>query len=136
MHFLSRQSLRLSVPDFLKLLDYSRPPDSEAVTLALHDLLYSLVSRGVILTGEDRWQLPVLCYLTISALREDGSFLSAELYTPLLAKWEYFLRMVHFTQAFQMRLESGGVLLEYVVVLTSPFAFPHLFLLQLRSFAG
>ncbi|KAH9920755.1 uncharacterized protein B0H18DRAFT_843886, partial [Fomitopsis serialis] len=64
----------------------------------IHQTLWSSVATSVEGIDSDQWQCPLTCWLAVSSLREDGRFLTAKDYTPVLAKWEYLLRNVYMCQ--------------------------------------
>ncbi len=49
----------------------------------------------------DKWEDPVECWIAAYALQEDGSFIKASDYTPLLAKLIYWIRAVIWFEAYR-----------------------------------
>lgn len=100
-----------------------RQSSPESLFDVVHSFLYSLASPGVKITGENRWQLTLRCYIAVTAIRAGGDFISADLLTPVLAKFEYFLRCVHFQEAYRLKGDYEDSLILYVL---SSFALFHL----------
>ena len=61
-----------------------------------------------------KWSCPLMCYLAVDNMREDGSFNEAHHFTTDLAKWKYAIRNVAFSQAYKKHKLNKLSLLEYV----------------------
>ncbi|KAH9922438.1 uncharacterized protein B0H18DRAFT_879469 [Fomitopsis serialis] len=66
----------------------------------IHKVLYSLVGIPAPGASMAKWKCPLMCWLAVSSLREDGRFVLAKDYTPIIAKWEYALRNLHLYEAW------------------------------------
>ncbi|EED81164.1 predicted protein, partial [Postia placenta Mad-698-R] len=75
--------------------------DNKTSLSAFHTIWYFLIGEPFAFTEVDKWKCPVLCWLALASVREDGRFIDANEYTPLLAEWEYLMRITHLTQAYR-----------------------------------
>lgn len=93
---------------------------SQATTAELHAFLYSLIILPTHVIGISRWDFPVMCYLSVWALKEKGTFQDVHSYTPELAKWEYLVRALLFREAYNEASNTddvyAGNLVAYVFI--------------------
>lgn len=61
---------------------------------SIHQFSLSLFSTPPISKDINRWKCPLLCYLAVDNLKDDGSFKDAHHLTSFLAHWEYIIRGV------------------------------------------
>lgn len=61
---------------------------------SIHKFSLSLFSTPPISKDINRWKCPLLCYLAVDNLRDDGNFKEAHHLTSILAHWEYIIRGV------------------------------------------
>ena len=93
---------------------------SDITSQTIHRFLYSLLGVPAAGSSLDQWKCPLMCWLAISALREDGRFMPANDYTRVIAKWEYLLRNLHLHEAVLHEQDYADNLVGYVI------AFPYL----------
>ena len=58
----------------------------------------------------DRWSCPLICYLAVDNLKDDGSFNEAHHLTSYLAQWEYIIRGVALYEAFITSTDEDDIL--------------------------
>lgn len=74
--------------------------DGSSVSQAtLHACIYGLIGEPNPGIQANQWKCPVTAWLAISSVQEDGTFVHARHYTPILAQWAYIMRCVHLRQA-------------------------------------
>ncbi|KXN93394.1 ATP-dependent DNA helicase tlh2 [Leucoagaricus sp. SymC.cos] len=93
-------TLPTSVTSHLERLS-SLPPTSPISSFIepVHDLLFNLWSTVWNPTPENTIGDPTICYLALSSIKEDGSWLAPNLVTPSIAKLEYCIRLTMLRQA-------------------------------------
>ena len=92
--------------DLLKQLRDALPVDGDAGSLAVHAATYALIGEPAPGSDANKWACPMMCWLAISSVHEDGRLVHAAEYTPVLAHWEYILRHLHLCEAY--RRQDGG----------------------------
>ena len=58
----------------------------------IHTYLLTYLNISTTELAKDKWKCPITCYLAVSSLRSDGSWLSYKDITLELARWTYILR--------------------------------------------
>lgn len=68
--------------------------------VTIHKLLLSIFSAPSVKKISDKWSCPLLCFLAIDNMRDDGSFNEAHHLTSFLAQWEYIMRGIALYESF------------------------------------
>ena len=65
---------------------------NNATSKNIHTYLLICFNINIIELAKDKWKCLIICYLAVSSLRSDGSWLGYKDITPELARWTYILR--------------------------------------------